>query len=135
MGAWGYNVFDNDDAGDWVWDLVESTDLSAITEALNAVTDDAEDYIEAPECSMAVAASEVVAALHGRPAETLPDEVSKWLSGKPVPDAVISAKAIKAIETVLKDSELKELWEENEEEYSNWVASLNDIKLRISTAK
>ena len=135
MGAWGYSVFENDDAGDWVWDLEESTDMSAIVEALDLVTDEAGEYLEAPDCSMAVAAAEVVAALHGKPAANLPEEVSKWVAGKPAPNAAISAQAVRAIEAVLDRSELKELWEENEEEYPNWVASLNDIKARIASTK
>jgi hypothetical protein len=34
---------------------------------------------------------------------------------------------------VLKNSELKELWEENAEDYPKWLAVLNDIKSRIPT--
>jgi len=131
MGDWGHDSFDNHDAGDWQCDLVETSDMSAISEALNGVTDDAEDYLEAPECSMAIAAAEVVAALHGKPSTTLPEDVRAWVGDKPKPDAQLTAKAIKAIFAVLNDSELKELWEENEEDYPKWVAVLNDLKSRI----
>ena len=93
MGAWGHDSFDNDDAGDWQCDLVDSSDMSAIAEALNGVTDDAEDYIEAPECSMAIAAAEVVAALHGNPSATLPDDAQAWVKGKPQPDAEITRES------------------------------------------
>jgi hypothetical protein len=133
MGAWGHDSFDNDDAGDWVYELEESSDMSVIDEALNAVTDDAEEYIEAPECSMAIAASEVVAALHGKASESLPESVQAWINGKPKPDKFITAKATRAIDAVLKNSELKELWEENAEDYPKWLAVLNDIKSRIPT--
>lgn len=30
MGAWGHGPFDNDDAGDWVWELEESEDFSVV---------------------------------------------------------------------------------------------------------
>ncbi|NOX55940.1 MAG: DUF4259 domain-containing protein [Planctomycetes bacterium] len=131
MGAWGHNSFENDDALDWVADLEESQDMSAILKALNAVTDEAGDYIEAPECSMAIAAAEVVAALCGNAASSLPDEVNEWLKGKPKPDPQLAAKARQAIDVILADSELKELWEEIEEDYPKWIAVLEDIKSRL----
>lgn len=131
MGAWGHDSFDNDDAGDWQCDLADTSDMSAITEALSGVTDDAEDYIEAPECSMAIAAAEVVAALHGNPSATLPGDVQAWVNGKMQPDEETTAKAMRAVDAVLNDSELKELWEENEEDYPKWVAVLNNLKSRI----
>ena len=132
MGAWGYGSFENDDALDWVGDLQESTDTSAIVEALNSVTDDAEDYIEASECSMAIAASEVVAALNGNgTSSSLPEEVTDWLAGKAVPDWQLLANAQKAVDAVLSASELKELWEESED-YPKWKKTLEDLKSRLS---
>ncbi|EMI41733.1 DUF4259 domain-containing protein [Rhodopirellula sp. SWK7] len=131
MGAWGHSTFDNDDAADWVADLEESTDMSDVIQALCGVTDDAEDYIEAPECSSAIAAAEVVAALNGNPSADLPGSVREWIEGKPIPDAGLNTKACNAIDAVLSDSELKELWEENAEDYPKWVACLTDIKARI----
>ena len=132
MGAWGHSSFENDDALDWVGDLEESTDTSAIIEALNAVTDDAEDYIEAPECSMAIAAAEVVAALNGNGAPSRPEEVTEWLKEKPKPEASLIAKARQAIDIVLADSELKELWEENTEDFPKWTAALEELISRLS---
>ena len=134
MGAWGHNTFDNDDAADWIADLENSTDMSTILEALNRVTDDAEDYLEAPECSNAVAAAEVVAALNGNASPDLPDSVREWVHGKPAADDALNARAHQAVDAVLAKSELKELWEVNTEDYPDWVACLNGIKARIPTA-
>lgn len=131
MGAWGHNTFDNDDAADWIADLEDTSDMSAILDALNGVTDDADDYIEAPECSNAVAAAEVVASLNGNASPDLPDAVRGWIAGKPTPGAELNSKAHTALDVVLSDSELKELWEENADDYPKWVACLNDIKARI----
>ena len=36
-GGWDTGPFDNDDALDWVWELTESDDLSAIDTALDGV--------------------------------------------------------------------------------------------------
>jgi hypothetical protein len=38
MGAWGHDSFDNDDAGDWVYELEESSDMSVIVEFAKLVT-------------------------------------------------------------------------------------------------
>jgi hypothetical protein len=132
MGAWSHNSFDNDDALDWVARLEGSDDTSAIVDALNGVTDDAQPYIEAPQCSAAIAAAEVVAAMNGKGAGSLPPEVTQWLVGNPTADASLIAKARLAVDAVLTDSELKELWEENEEDYPKWTALLDDLKRRLS---
>ena len=132
MGASSYNTFDNDDVADWVADLEDSTDMSVILEALKGVTDDAEDYIESPECLNAIIAAEVVAALNGSASDDLPESVRDWVAGRPKPDAKLKAKAHNALDVILADSELKELWEDNTEDYPKWVACLNDIKTRIS---
>lgn len=132
MGAWGHNSFENDDALDWVGVLEASSDNSAIIKALNDVTADAEDYIEAPECSIAIAAAEVVAAVNGNPTASLPEEVTEWLKGKPNTDPSLAAKARQAMDVVLADSELKELWAENAEDYPKWIAVIEDLKSRLA---
>ena len=134
MGAWSHNTFDNDDASDWVYELEESSDMSVIENALNEVTDDAEDYIEAPECSNAIAAAEVVAALNGNESANLPESVQAWVAGKPEPDVQINAKAHAAIAAILANSELKDLWEENAEDYPKWIACIDEIRTRIPNA-
>jgi hypothetical protein len=73
MGAWGAGAFDNDDALDWLSELVDSPDF-ALGRAVLDVT--ALEYLEAPEGSAALAAAEVVAAARGHPAALLPDEVT-----------------------------------------------------------
>jgi hypothetical protein len=71
MGAWGFGSFDNDDAADWIFELEESSGVTALVSAFKAIKPDR--YLEAPECSVALAAAEVVAALRGRPLPTLKD--------------------------------------------------------------
>lgn len=132
MGAWGHSSFENDDALDWVGLLEDAAGVSVIVEALSHVTDEADEYIEAPECSMAIAAAEVVAALNGRPSDSLPADVKAWLVGRPAPEAALLSKARQAVEAVLGESELRELWAANAEAFSKWTAVLNDLKQRLS---
>lgn len=129
MGAWGHGNFENDDALDWVAELEESGQ-AAIDAALGAVTTDAEDYIEAPECSKALAAAETVAAMRGKPATKLPEEVSTWVKGKPAPNPATIKQAATACDAVLTDSELKELWEESGD-FEQWRSSVADLNSRL----
>jgi len=54
MGAWGTKSFENDDAADWLGELPQAEDTTVLHEAFSAVTG-RDDYLELPECSVAVA--------------------------------------------------------------------------------
>ncbi len=82
MGVWGAKSFENDDALDWVADLDEANDIEPVTKALNYIVNGDSDYLEIPECSVAVAAAEIVAALRGFPVSDPPDEVQDWIENK-----------------------------------------------------
>ena len=60
MGAWGCDVFENDDAGDWAYGLEDRTDLGLVTETIERVLAQP-GYLEAPDASAALAACEVIA--------------------------------------------------------------------------
>lgn len=128
MGAWSAESFHNDDARDWVADL-ERNGLSAVISAFGPISEEA-DYLEAPDCSNAIAAAEVVAALRGKPAKNLPQNVTAWVAGKPAPNDALVAKARAALELILTKSELRELWEESSE-YGHWRASVADLENRL----
>src|SRR5262245_58611497 len=132
MGTWGVGTFENDDAGDWVYSLEECDDLSVIEASLDLALEDSE-LIEAPTCCEALAAAEVVAALAGRPVSGLPEEVTKWVPGKPKPSAPVVSKAKRAVELVLSDkSELFELFKEADEgDFAAWKKVVADLKGRL----
>jgi hypothetical protein len=124
--------FENDDAMDWVADLVASHDTSVISEALASLLQNAGGYLEASDCSVALAAAEVVAALNACPSPDLPDEVREWAGvrlGTAGPGLV--SKARNAIAAVTADSELKELWGESDE-YSAWQERVADLVRRLA---
>src|ERR1700739_1944312 len=111
MGAWAEGSFDNDDAGDWMGDLGKAEDISVLEEAFSAVNDlGTDDYLEAPECSVAIAAAEVVAAMRKRPATKLPEEVTEYVARIGPPPPALVAAALAALERIRTKSELKELW-------------------------
>ena len=123
MGAWGSGSFENDDAMDWVIDLEEAGDLSILTDAFEAVTDQDADDLEAPDCAAALAAAEVVAAMAGRPAAALPDEVTAWIAGREPASGPLKALARRAVDKVLAGSELAELWEESDDNAAGYISS------------
>ncbi|MDJ0919426.1 MAG: DUF4259 domain-containing protein [Woeseiaceae bacterium] len=132
-GGWDTGPFDNDDALDWVWELAESDDLSVIDAALDGVIE-SPGYIEAPTASMAIAAAEVLAALAGRPADALPDEVSSWVDSHDLDvNADIAAKARKVIRLIMDNetSELAQLWGDAPPLASAWRAGLDNLAKRL----
>ncbi|MCK5274344.1 MAG: DUF4259 domain-containing protein [Alphaproteobacteria bacterium] len=130
MGAWGSESFENDDALDWVNDLEASEGTAVIKLTLQAVIDES-DYLEAPECSAALAAAEVVAALKGAPGKGLPEEVLKWIAGNATtPDRSLIEKTLAAVTRIKTDSELLGLWED-EGDPGDWRAGVEDLESRL----
>jgi hypothetical protein len=133
MGAWDFGPFDNDDASDWLYELEESSSTSAIAAALNIVTDSGDEYLEAPDCSNALAAAEIVAALRGRPIAKLPDNAKAWVDAhKEIEASFLVPLAQAAIQRIRTNSELKELWDESDEA-PKWYATLDDVSSRLIT--
>lgn len=129
MGTWGHGSFENDDALDWVSELESAEDTEPITAAFEEVLS-AEDYLEAPEAASALSAAEVVAALLGRPAAELPDEVRVWVTGKEPPEAELVELAGEVVKRVLSASELKDLWAEGDQ-LAMWQAEVEGLLRRL----
>ena len=76
MGAWGSGSFENDDASAWIADFCADPDKDLILDAFWAITEmNTSQYLEAPDCSIGLAAAEIIAALKGAPHPDMPDEV------------------------------------------------------------
>lgn len=131
MGAWATDAFGNDDAMDWVVELQEAEGTEAIADAFEAVLEIEDDYLEVTEAAMGVAAAEVVAALLGRPAASLPEQVKAWIAGKPQPKSGLVKKAQRVVKRILKDSELKELWQESTDA-ATWEQGVRDLLQRLT---
>ncbi len=134
MGAWSHESFGNDDACDWVGDLVEGDDLVPVEAAFDTVLDIGDDYLEAPEASAAIAAAEAVARLQGNfgTRDAYSESLDEWVQRVALtPSPELSAKAKQAIDRILGDSsELAELWEESGEA-GEWRAAVQDLRDRI----
>jgi len=131
MGVFGVGPFEDDDAADWAAVLVESDTIDSVTEALMALVLKTDSHLEAPACSRAVAAAEVVAALHGRFADDLPEEIRRWAATRlGSADAGLISTAAQAVTAVLTDSELDELWKESDD-YAAWRERMHDLSRRL----
>ena len=135
MGTWGMGTFENDDAADWVHELQASDDGAALQTALegHAVR---EDYLEAPDGVHILCAGEIIAALLGQPAPDLPTAAGDWVQEHESLDvSSLVPIAIKKIERVLDNgSELRELWQENEIDYSTWHENVLALKAKLLAA-
>ena len=129
MGAWGTGPFQNDDALDWLGDIAEAEDLSALESVLYDI-DDSRPFLEAPACAAAIAAAEVVARLRGRPGRELPDEVEQFAQRFDKVSSVLVAKARVAVIRIGRNSELRSLWQESDH-LEEWDAAMQDLSRRL----
>lgn len=111
MGAWGSGPFDNDDAMDFVGDLMDGSTADLVSR-LHEALDLPEDYVESPDGSSAVAAAALVAASRGYPADN--PTVTDLLTAHPfaADDGLRSAATSALARVAGDDSELMELWDE-----------------------
>ena len=130
MGTWSNKPFGNDTASDWALRLVESTDDLAIKDAL-ALPD---SEIDAGDAERAIAAAAVVASAAADPLRALSNELKSWIRQHGyVPTKTVVNSAIKAVDAVMKDSELRDLWEESEAP-EPWLRTTTTVRDRLSAA-
>ncbi|WP_277128054.1 DUF4259 domain-containing protein [Chlorogloeopsis fritschii] len=77
-----------------------------------------------------MAAAEVVVALMGRAATSLPDEVMEWVERQGEMHSAVVNKARSAVNRVLVDSELQSVWEDSGS--SEWKASVENLLKRLA---
>jgi Domain of unknown function (DUF4259) len=133
VGTWDTKTFDNDAAMDWAGELAISNDLSICERSL-----DPEElrgyYLQAPDCVGILCAAEVLAALSGQPSPDLPEEVQRWVEthGRLDPKPLLPAAIAKLERVIAKHSELDEVWRENQDDYPDWRAGVDDLKARLT---
>jgi hypothetical protein len=128
MVAWGTGSFENDYAADWLakLDTIAPDDLTQIF----VQAADNPGYLEAPAASVVVAAAEAIAALNGSPSNGVPPEIIKWTTNRQSATPELKALALRALQRVRKDSELKDLWLEADG-LNDWIAAIQDLQTRV----
>jgi Domain of unknown function (DUF4259) len=122
MATGGSQVFDNEDATDWL-DEFNSDPVSALTSALSDVAElDAGDYVDA------MAAAEFVAAARTEDMGRLPKSAIKTFKDHmdDINDADLAAVARKAVSRVLKHSELKDEHADGEDG-QEWIDDVSEL--------
>ena len=125
MQARSSDNFGNDDASGWISDLVASKGTAALMEPIEKILSNSEKP-EATVCSIALAASEVIAAGISGDLSSTPEVAQSWLTKKPglfgKPPEIGKQHAIaarQAVNKIASNSELKELWQ-GSEGYDRW---------------
>lgn len=134
MSSWGMGSFENDEATDWV-DGFATDGAAAIRSALDGVLEaDPGTYLEITEAAPALAAAEIVAAAIDGDTSHLPEEAASALEEHR--SAILAGKfardAMRAVQRVLKRSELKDLYEEGDSA-EEWQESLDQLVERLRT--
>jgi Domain of unknown function (DUF4259) len=106
VGAWGAGGFENDTALDFAATVESVDDVAAVFAAAPG------EEIDADQASIIVAAAECVAAMLGRPADDLPDDLAARLIGFGKPDPALLDTTRSHVSMVIARSELSELWGE-----------------------
>jgi hypothetical protein len=132
VGAWGPGSFENDDALDWIGELADAKDGWALVRMTLTVVAKA-DYAEAPESSAALASAEGVAIALGKPPSvTVPGELSTWVARhRSGCSEELRVLALRTVQRVRSDSELKDLWGDSEN--ADWDDVVGDLERRLST--
>jgi hypothetical protein len=131
VGSWGAASFENDAAAEWFLRVEEAPDPGAV---MATAIDDVLGAGEEPEldpCYEALAAAELLACCAGQLPDRLPDNVKRWVQANshgPHSDEV--ALATQAVARVREESELRDLWE-TDDECPQWLADVDDLLSRL----
>jgi hypothetical protein len=129
LGAWGVGNFENDDAYDWLDELLEHDEAGEfIDDTLSLALEQIETEVRA--VARGLAAAEVVAALRGKPAASLPDDLREWLDGQPPSDHESASLAEKFVRSVVTQSPLAGLWLDDETRDA-WIRVVRDLQTRL----
>ena len=134
MGAWDYGTLDNDDAQDFIGDVLNTRgDRWRMIEAALDLIADAVDSPDSADEAAALAASEVVAAAaSGSAAEELDEELAAWaVRASPKHPHMLAKRAISVVEAIAEKSQLREQWSSSGD-LKPWLGALDDLKRRLT---
>lgn len=132
MGSWDVSPFGNDEAREWLAELMLGSSTEPVFRALVAAAKiKPDEFFETQECERTVAAAEIVAAARGVAGPDTPDELKKWLAKyKLVAGDQIAQVAIKVLARIITNSELKQVWDDTDSS-QDWYTTVSDIQTRL----
>ena len=130
MGVWGFGIFENDESLDWIYDLADAGSLARVSAALDVIIRNKDEFLELSDCRIALAAAEIIAAMHGDPSPDLPEEAEEWIGDKILENENLRAKAEDAVVLILRNSELKEKCERSLN-FEKWQIKIQNLQKRL----
>ena len=138
MGTWGHGYFQDDSALDFMVDLEESDNPKELIVASFEAAIDAE-YMQSDEGTAAIV-SAVYVDRQANGTIFSSEERGEYLEVDTFPDrhpqvdlSDAKEKAVQALKKVLdENSEINELWAEDEDFYTAWRAGVEQLILRLS---
>jgi hypothetical protein len=89
-----------------------------------------DEFLELSDCRIALAAAEIIAAMHGDPSPDLPEEAEEWIGDKILENENLRAKAEDAVVLILRNSELKEKCERSLN-FEKWQIKIQNLQKRL----
>ena len=139
MGIWSIEGFASDDALDWVQGLDPAAGVAPVVRVLRHLVQSSDPRPDAHAALVALAAAELVAALHGHPHPDLPEAARCWLDAQAAPqaggggDLEALTLATRALDSVVTGSTLSDIFSQRVEE-PLWRAELDDLRMRLAAA-
>src|SRR5262245_51950556 len=135
MGTWGHGSLENDDAAGWVSEFYAGG-VGAVLSALEHVSRLGRDeYLEAPEAQVAIAAAAMVASARDGDLSSLSFEDDRNAFSKHQHTHTglhLVEHARRAIERILSQSELKDLWKDGlEPDRQSWFNGMDNLLSRL----
>ena len=132
MAAWGAGLFEDDLTTGFIAEIVRPEGMAVLGRALAEARQTSGHLLYEPAIRALIAA-EALAAFGGRPASVLPAELAAWAAhgrAGEVPPALWPLAAA-AVQRVMEDSEILELWARSEE-LGRWIAKVDDLLARLA---
>lgn len=131
MGAWGWSIYENDDALDLVNDILSTKSGAGFIKEFKDFLDNI-DLSDMIACSKALVYADIIGATRKFPSSQTPDELKKWLADKNIHFSDDSMRLLKQyLVKIVAGSELNDLWKESDQ-YENWKGSVNEVIQKLS---
>jgi tetratricopeptide (TPR) repeat protein len=132
LGSWDVSSFGNDGASEWLDQLLQAKGADRVFRSLMIAGKlGPNDYLQTTESECAIAAAEIVAAGAGKPSPTLPPKASQWVQDNNfTAGAEIVDLALRVVERVSKNSELKEVWDDTDSA-EDWYVLIDNLEKRL----
>jgi hypothetical protein len=132
MGIWGSRIFDNDDAMDFIEQIMPVKDISTLRDVLYQVVEP-QHYLELPVCCTALAAVVLIAAMKNKDYSLLPEFARRWAIDMNFSiNAQLIGLAQNAIQAIATESELQDLWSKSDI-YNDWIEVIVGLNEKLNS--